>query len=251
MKAVVSIDYRLAPEHKWPAPLDDCVAAAAWCAEQCMTEFGTSKLIIGGESAGGHLCAMTMLHLRRVLDLAPTEPLPYSAANLVYGAYDLSGTPSMRSYHKRNVFCWHDLQVALDVLLPPGTDRASPDVSPLHAPPEAFCNFPPALFSCGTDDALIDDTLFMATKWAQHAGCDAHVELALHPGGAHGVGHFGPHAHTALGKAAHRRIEEWMDAFFRVLIKKRVCDLDVGLGCPKGAEALDGRSVRPLKSYMI
>ena len=66
---------------------------------------------------------------------------------------------------------------------------------------------PPALFTCGTDDALIDDTLFFAARWAQHT----HTELALYPGGVHGVGHFGPHAHTELGRKAHRTIEAFLE----------------------------------------
>ena len=207
--AIVSVDYRLAPEHPWPACAQDCTAAAAWLVENAQSEFGTNRLIIGGESAGGHLCASTMLRLRGALGLADDAPYPYCGANLVYGCYDLAGTPSMRHYTKPLVFNWDDLQQALDVLLPPGTDRRAPDVSPLHAPPEAFGGMPPALFSVGTDDALLDDTLFMAARWAQHANAD----VALWPGGAHGVGHFGPHAKTALGARAHARIEEWMESF--------------------------------------
>ena len=68
---------------------------------------------------------------------------------------------------------------------------------------------PRALFSIGTDDPLLDDSLFMAARWAS-AGNEA--ELAVWPGGAHGVGHFGPHAKTALGRRCHARIEEFLDA---------------------------------------
>ena len=81
--AIVSVDYRLAPEHQFPANVDDCVAASAWLVENAQAEFGTRRLIIGGESAGGHLCALTMLRLRAALGLAPTDPFPYRAANLV------------------------------------------------------------------------------------------------------------------------------------------------------------------------
>ena len=206
--AIVSVDYRLAPEHQLPAILDDCVAAAAWLVENSQSEFGTQRLIIGGESAGGHLCASTMLRLRAALGLSSTAPFPFCAANLVYGVYDLSGTPSMRHYTKKLVFNWGELQQALEILLPPDTDRSSPEVSPLYAPPEALRHMPPALFSCGTDDALIDDTVFMASRYAALA--EGGAEVALWPGGAHGVGHFGPHATTALGRAAHERIEAFM-----------------------------------------
>ena len=62
--------------------------------------------------------------------------------------------------------------------------------------------------TAGTDDPLLDDSLFMASRWAA-----AGSELAVYPGGAHGVGHFGPHQHTALGRRAHQRIEAFLGAY--------------------------------------
>ena len=62
--AVVSVDYRLAPEHRFPAAIDDCEAAALWLLEHAAAEFGTETLLIGGESAGAHLSVLTLLRLR-------------------------------------------------------------------------------------------------------------------------------------------------------------------------------------------
>ena len=61
---VVSVGYRLAPEHSFPAALEDCLAATEWLIDHASAEFGTDRLLIGGESAGAHLVASTLLRLR-------------------------------------------------------------------------------------------------------------------------------------------------------------------------------------------
>jgi acetyl esterase/lipase len=62
--AVVSVDYRLAPEHPWPAAPDDCETAALWLVERGEDLFGTTRLMIGGASAGATLAVTTLLRLR-------------------------------------------------------------------------------------------------------------------------------------------------------------------------------------------
>ena len=91
--AVVSVDYRLAPEHPYPAPLDDCEAAAVWLVENAKAEFGVDNIVIGGESAGGHLSATTLLRMRDKHGYRD-----FKGANLVYGVYDLSMTPSQLNW---------------------------------------------------------------------------------------------------------------------------------------------------------
>ena len=89
--AVVSVEYRLAPEHPYPAGPDDCEAAAVWLTRHAKAEFGTDALTIGGESAGGHLAAVTLLRMRDRHGYTG-----FRGANLVYGAYDMTMTPSQR-----------------------------------------------------------------------------------------------------------------------------------------------------------
>ncbi len=90
--AVVSVDYRLAPEHPWPAAPEDCETAALWLLEEAESRFGTTRLAIGGASAGATLAMTTLLRLRD-RGLAG----PFVGAALQFGTYDLSGlTPAGR-----------------------------------------------------------------------------------------------------------------------------------------------------------
>ncbi|HTW70389.1 MAG TPA: alpha/beta hydrolase fold domain-containing protein, partial [Acetobacteraceae bacterium] len=91
--AVVSVEYRLAPEHPYPAGPDDCESAAVWLTRHAKAEFGTDILTIGGESAGGHLSAVTLLRMRDRHGYTG-----FRGANLVYGAFDMTMTPSQRMF---------------------------------------------------------------------------------------------------------------------------------------------------------
>jgi acetyl esterase/lipase len=174
--AVVSVEYRLAPEHPYPAGPDDCEAAAIWLAHNARAEFGSDALTVGGESAGGHLAAVTVIRLRDRHGYAG-----FRGANLVYGAFDMSLTPSQRQFGEtRLVLRTSDITQFANAFLPTITERRTPDISPLFADLKGLC---PALFTVGTQDALLDDTLFMYARWIAAGNA---AELAIHPGGAHG-----------------------------------------------------------------
>ncbi len=195
---VVSVDYRLAPEHPYPAGPDDCEAAASWLAEKARAEFGTEVLLIGGESAGAHLAAVTLLRLRDRHGFTG-----FRAANLVYGCYDLELTPSVRRWGERNlILSTPIIEWFADHFVPDVAQRGEPDVSPLQAD---LRDLPPALCSVGTLDPLIDDTLFMHARWGA-AGNRA--ELAVYPGGIHGFNAFP----IALAERANARMLEFLRA---------------------------------------
>ncbi len=195
--AVVSVEYRLAPEHPYPAGPDDCEAATVWLLQNAKKEFGTDVITTGGESAGGHLAAVNILRMRDRYGYTG-----FRGANLVYGAFDLSMTPSQRMFgNTRLVLRTIDMQQFYNAFLPTVTDRRVPDISPLYADLKGLC---PALFSVGTSDALLDDTLFMHARWVAAAN---EAELAIYPGGAHGFTLFP----NSLSAAASAR----MDAFLR------------------------------------
>ncbi|WP_068874175.1 MULTISPECIES: alpha/beta hydrolase [unclassified Phenylobacterium] len=172
--AAVSVDYRLAPEDPFPAGLDDSVAAARWLVAHAKAEFGASWLAIGGESAGAHLAAATLLRLR---DAGEAEA--FRAANLMYGCFDLSLTPSMRRAQATLVLDRPRVEALVEGFRG-GVDPRDPALSPLYAD---LRDLPPALFSVGTLDPLLDDSLFMHARW-QAAGNRS--TLAIFPGGVHG-----------------------------------------------------------------
>ncbi len=174
--ACLSVEYRLAPEHQYPAGPDDCEAAALWILREGTKRFGTSKLAIGGESAGAHLSAVTLLRLRD-----KHKVTPFSAALLNYGCFDLGMTPSARNWgEEKLVLPTSTIFGFRKCFLPSGTDTDNPDVSPLYAD---LHGMPAALFTCGTRDSLLDDTLFMAPRWLAAGNA---AELALYPGACHG-----------------------------------------------------------------
>ncbi len=176
--AVLSVEYRLAPEHPYPAGPEDCERAALWLVSEGAKEFGVNRLLIGGESAGANLSAITLLRLRDHHGITGA----FVGANLTFGGFDLGGTPSLRNWGERNLvintpMCWWFNQQYLA-----NADVATyqdPGMSPLFAD---LHDMPSALFSVGTLDPLIDDSLFMAARWAA-AGAEA--QLDVYPEGPH------------------------------------------------------------------
>jgi len=178
--ACVSVEYRLAPEYPYPAGPDDCESAALWLAKNAKAEFGSDVLAIGGESAGATLAAVTLLRMRDRHGFTG-----FRAANLVYGAYDLSMTPSQKRFGaERLVLRTVDIEKFMEAYLPGAKDMRHPDISPLYADLQGL---PPALFTVGTCDGLLDDSLFM---YARYIAAGNRAELAVYPGGAHAFNVF-------------------------------------------------------------
>ncbi|HXC26418.1 MAG TPA: alpha/beta hydrolase [Stellaceae bacterium] len=199
-QVVVAPEYRLAPEHPYPAGPDDCESAANWLVANARGEFGTDALTLGGESAGGHLTAVTILRMRDRHGYTG-----WRGANIVYGIFDASMTPSQRQFgNTRLVLRTIDMQQFYNAFLPTITERRDPDISPLFADLKGLC---PALFTVGTSDMLLDDTLFMHARWVV-AGNEA--ELAIYPGGAHGF--------TLFPNELSRKATARMDAFLNSVL---------------------------------
>ncbi|MCC2112197.1 MAG: alpha/beta hydrolase [Hyphomicrobiales bacterium] len=189
--AVVSVDYRLAPESPYPAAPDDCEAAALWLVENGRDRFGTTRFAIGGESAGAQLAVVTLLRLRDRHGLKP-----FAGAALTAGVFDLGLTPSAANWgEEKLILNTRDIRKFVENFLAGGGSVSDPDISPLYAD---LRSLPPALFAVGTRDPLRDDSLFMSALWAA-AGNSA--ELAVTPGGCHVFENFpGPAAEKSLAR---------------------------------------------------
>jgi acetyl esterase len=197
---VISVDYRLAPEHPWPAGPDDCFAVASWAVDN-----DRGPLLLGGSSAGAYLAAVTILRVRDELGAAAR----FIGCNFEAGYYDHGGTPSARGVRPTDVPDVLDpslLPFVVKLFLPDrsAAELRKPSISPLYAD---LRGLPPALFTVGSADHLLDDSLFMATRWAAH---ESEAELAVYPDGTHGF--------TRLPTQMAAKAQQRIDAFFeRVL----------------------------------
>lgn len=161
----LSVDYRLAPEHAFPAAVEDAVSAWRWLLDQGAAP---ERSAIGGDSAGGGLTAATLLALRdRGL------PLP-GVALLLSPWVDLEGTgESMTARADQDPMVQKDGLLQMAAFYLNGQDARAPLASPLHAD---LAGLPPLVIQVGTAETLYDD----ATRFAEKAKA-AGVEVALEP----------------------------------------------------------------------
>jgi acetyl esterase/lipase len=185
--AVVSVDYRLAPEHPWPAAPDDCETAALWLIENAAARFGTSQLTIGGFSAGATLALGTLLRLSN-----KGAGAAFAGAALQFGTYDLSG----RTAAGRQIADEYFIRAYVGHV----EDRTVPDISPINGD---LRDLPPTLLVVGSRDVLLDDNLAMAGRLSSAGNA---VHLRVYPDSPHG---FTGHP-TALARTALSGIYSWL-----------------------------------------
>lgn len=177
---MVSVEYRLAPEHVFPAGYNDAIDAALFAlSENGINELGAQLRVLGGESAGAWYAVAVALALRDKHGIDVKSQI--SAVCAGYGIFDLTYTPSCL-HHERNIVLSSDLMqrfVEAGFGHIPLSDRKTADVSPLYAD---LAGLPPAQFLVGDIEPLLDDSIFMAAKW-MNAGNE--TELHIVPGGCH------------------------------------------------------------------
>jgi acetyl esterase len=148
---VVSVDYRLAPEHRFPAAVHDSYAATKWASENAESFNGEpNKLAVGGESAGGNLAAV-------VSQLARDRNGPAIVYQLL--AYPVTGadftTPSYRANAEGYLLTRAGMQWFWDTYLPNASERSNPMATPLNA--KNFAQLPSALIMTAEFDPLRDE----------------------------------------------------------------------------------------------
>ena len=169
---LISVDYRMAPEFPFPAPLDDCFAVIEWAARE-----RAGKLAVCGESPGGNLAAACAIRAR-------DSGGPVIAAQvLAYPVTDHDfGTTSYAELGDRGwMLTTADMRYFWDLYCPQGTDRTNPLASPLHLADAA--GLPPAYVCVAQLDPLREEGLAYARKLAE-AGVE--VESRCDPGVLHG-----------------------------------------------------------------
>ena len=158
---VASIDYRLAPEHKFPAGLEDCVAAVRWLAEHGGAwGIDPARLAIGGDSAGANLALAVLLSLRD----AGASPL--RAGLLIYGAYaaytaDFESASQQAFGDGSYILSAADMRWFWNHYVRDEADNRNPLAVPLLAD---LAGLPPLLVTAAELDPLLDDSTALVAK---------------------------------------------------------------------------------------
>ncbi|KAI0487278.1 acetyl esterase [Xylaria cf. heliscus] len=182
----MSIGYRLAPENPWPAGRNDCLDVATHLVDHGERDHGAPLLFLAGESGGAHMMTLTLFALLRS---RPSHTL--KGLVLPYGNYSVAlGLPSTVCFERPVLVSRAMLREFMEAYTPgwSAEARRDPLVSPLFEDLRALAastptgRLPPALFLCGTNDPLLDDTLLMGVKWLA-SGSEAVIKIF--PGAPH------------------------------------------------------------------
>jgi acetyl esterase len=148
---VVSVDYRRAPELKYPVPLDDCEAALGWLSDHAAElDVDPAKVAVGGDSAGGNLAAGLAIRRRKRGGASIAYQL------LIYPATDRAvGRDSYREFASGFGLSRSNMQWFWDCYLTESGERDNPEVSPLRA--KSLAGLPPAFVLTAHSDVLRDE----------------------------------------------------------------------------------------------
>src|SRR5262245_28553188 len=162
---VLCLQYRLAPEHPFPAALDDAVNAYRWLVAEGADP---RRIAVMGDSSGGGLAFATLLRLR-------DEGVPLPAAAVALSPWtDLALTGlSLQRNRKSDAMINSDEAPRLADCYLAGADPRAPYASPLYGDPTGL---PPTLIQVGSDEVLLDDSVRLAARMRE-AGCEVELEV--------------------------------------------------------------------------
>ena len=191
---VVSVDYRLAPQHKFPAGLNDCIDAYEWTLKNAERHGAPAgRAAIGGDSMGGNFSAIIAQEMMR-----DEKPLP-DLQLLIYPATDIATTfPSYETYGEAYPLSTDTMNWFMQQYLPDGFDHSDVRLSPAQNP--RLEGLPPAVITTAGFDPLVDDGAAYAKK-LEAAGVD--VTFKCYDSLAHGFTAF-----TNVAPAARTACEE-------------------------------------------
>jgi len=203
---VVSIDYRMAPEYRFPVATDDCLTAVRWVADHA-AELGIDprRLIVAGDSAGGNLSAVTALRIR-------DEGGPALCGQmLIYPVTDdiVAGFPSYSEFAEGFGLTADDMAWFWDHYVPDPAMRLHPHASPLRA--KSLAGLPPALVLTAGCDVLRDEGEAYAGRLAA-AGVT--LDFRRYEGLHHGCA--GEYGRLAATGPFFEHLITWAKAIFRV-----------------------------------
>lgn len=156
--AIVSVGYRLAPEHRFPAAFDDCVAATNWVyAQAASLKIDPTRIAVGGDSAGGQLAATVAIAIRDAGQFALAFQL------LIYPVTNMhEASASVTQKNQGYLLTKDSLDYYYGHYVPEGQDRRDWRISPLLA--SSHANLPPALVLLAGEDPLVDEGRAYADK---------------------------------------------------------------------------------------
>jgi acetyl esterase len=155
---LVSVDYRLAPEHQFPAAIEDAVAATKWVSEHAsLLGIDAERLVVGGDSAGATLAAVVCQESLR------SDGPAISAQCLICPVLDFEETsPSREEFAEDHLLEMATLEADLALYLPAGAERGDPRISPLRA--VKFAGLPAAIIHTAEFDPMRDEGNAYAAK---------------------------------------------------------------------------------------
>ncbi|WP_155334611.1 alpha/beta hydrolase [Acrocarpospora corrugata] len=199
--AVVSVEYRLAPEHPHPAPVEDSYAGLVWTAKHA-GEIGVdpARILVMGASAGGGLAAAVAL-------LARDRGGPALIGQLLLCPMIDDRNDTVSSHQMAGLGIWDRISNDTGWTALLGDRRGGPDVSPYAAPARAtdLSGLPPAFIDVGSAETFRDEDVAYATRIWQAGGV---AELHVWPGGFHGFDMMAPHA--AISQEAKAARLRWL-----------------------------------------